>query len=343
MWEGLKMSSDYFRNYEKIYPDLVLDILEYFDITNVEGRTVASKSVVKFCDQDGALKYQPDTINRICKILCEKDYLTNVKTDGGVGLNNNYIFCNRNPGLFSQDRERIRCFFNSMVYGFEYIYNLYKDIVVPLIWETSENDYYLGTGIKYLDGIITAKHCITDAENLQIGGYAAEVLENAKIFIDSNDGVDIAFIHTGVIADHLVYTDHGKVLDEVLVMGYPRIPVFTDFLTAEKATISSKAEARITPTKGSIAAFGDEYLAKIEAMLITARIRGGNSGGPVINENGCLVGIACQVPDYSNNDNDYYDDLGYGIVVPIKYALDIVNKREKELTIPKGFFRDYVT
>ncbi|MBR2674794.1 MAG: hypothetical protein IKE52_04995 [Mogibacterium sp.] len=53
-------------------------------------------------------------------------------------------------------------------------------------------------------------------------------------------------------------------------MGYPRIPAFTDFLTAEKASISSKAESRITPTKGSIEAYGHEYLASLEAMLITA-------------------------------------------------------------------------
>lgn len=41
-----------------------------------------------------------------------------------------------------------------------------------------------------------------------------------------------------------------------------------------------------------LAAVGKEYLAYIDAMLITARIKGGNSGGPVINSNGSLVGIA---------------------------------------------------
>ena len=199
----------------------------------------------------------------------------------------------------------------------------------------------MGTGFKFLDGIITAKHCVEDAENLQIKGYSANELNRKGIFISDNPGVDIAFIQTGQLADPILYTDNGEVLQEVLVMGYPRIPAFTDFLTAEKATISSKAEARITPTKGAIAAYGNEYLAKIEAMLITARIKGGNSGGPVINENGCLVGVACQVPDYENNDNDYYDDLGYGIAVPIKYALEIISDRKNTLEVADNFFRDY--
>ena len=63
-------------------------------------------------------------------------------------------------------------------------------------------------------------------------------------------------------------------ISDVLVMGYPKIPTFTNFLTAEKATISSKAEARLTPTKGAIAAFGENYLSKAELMLITAKLEG---------------------------------------------------------------------
>lgn len=123
-------------------------------------------------------------------------------------------------------------------------------------------------------------------------------------------------------------------------MGYPKIPAFTDFLTAEKATISSMASSRITPTVGAIAAYGEEYLAKMEAMLITAKIRGGNSGGPVINSNGCLVGVACQIPNYQGEIGDY-DDLGYGIAVPVKYLKELIEKKPKVKTVPDNFFRDF--
>ena len=109
-------------------------------------------------------------------------------------------------------------------------------------------------------------------------------------------------------------------------MGYPKIPAFTDFLTAEKGTISSKAESRLTPTKGAVAAFGDNYLSGAELMLITARIRGGNSGGPVINEDGSIIGIACQTPYYDDEIGDY-DDLGYGIAVPIKYLQEVLEEK----------------
>ena len=187
---------------------------------------------------------------------------------------------------------------------------------------------------------MTAKHCITDVKNLQIKGFQGEDLEGKPVYVSDNEGVDIAFIETDEFSNPMLFEEEGEVMQEVLVMGYPKIPVFTDFLTAEKATISSKASSRITPTKGAIAAFGNEYLAGIDAMLITARIRGGNSGGPVINQNGSVVGVACQVPDCDPSNGDY-DDLGYGIAVPMKYVTDIIKRKPLKLTIPAGFYRDF--
>ena len=153
--------------------------------------------------------------------------------------------------------------------------------------------------------------------------------------------MDLAFIETGRQEEPIIFAADGEVMQEVLVMGYPKIPAFTDFLTAEKATISSKALSRLTPTSGFIAAYGYEYLAKMEAMLITARITGGNSGGPVINQNGCLVGIACQLPD-SNPENGDYDDLGYGVAVPVKHLVEILGTKKRKLNLPPGFFRDWI-
>lgn len=338
------MSNIYFSDYDKKYPDLVITILEYFDIQNTNVCEIKDKSIMKFCEQfkDGnKLIYQPTIINRICKKLSDCGQMERLSSLGGNGWNDNYLFILKDKEWFEKEKPRLKVYYNCMVYGFDYIYELYRSIVVPLVCEKENGDYAIGTGFKFWDGIVTAKHCVKDATNLQIKGYKADELTGKPVFISDNDGVDIAFIQTGRFEEPIVYSDNGEVLQEVLVMGYPKIPSFTNFLTAEKALISSKASARITPTKGAIAAFGNEYLSKIEAMLITARIRGGNSGGPVINQNGCVVGIACQVPDADPKNGDY-DDLGYGVAVPVSYLVDIIQRKPLQMDLPNDFYKDFV-
>ena len=77
------------------------------------------------------------------------------------------------------------------------------------------------------------------------------------------------------------------------------------------------------------------------SMLITARITRGNSGGPVINQNGSLVGIACQLVD-SDAENGEYDDLGYGVAVPVSYLRDIIQRKPAQYKVKDDFFRDFV-
>ena len=332
----------YFDDYDKRYPDIVIEILEFFTIDN-SAYAVKDKSILKFCEfhKDGSnYNYQPTIVSRICKRLCERGLMHCVHHDGSLGFNDNYLFLVNSKDFFN-DRELIKYYFNSMVYGFEYIYDLYKSLVVPFVWEKDDGRYSAGTGFKFLNGIVTAKHCITDVNNLQIRGYLASDLEGKKVYISDNPYCDIAFIETGEIANPVLLHETGEIMQEVLVMGYPKIPAFTDFLTAEKATISSKASSRMTPTRGSIAALGYEYLTKMDAMLITAKIRGGNSGGPVINDCGCVVGVSCHIPDYDGT-NGEYDDLGYGIAVPIKNVIDIIKNKPNCIELPKGFYKDFV-
>ena len=338
------MSNEYFNDYDQKHPDLIIKILEYFEISNNTPDEIKDKSVLKFCEQfqDGrTFIYQPTTVNRICKRLCDCGQLECIRSVGGLGLYDNYLFQVKDIKWFKDHAPRLKYYFNSMVYGFDYIYNMYKCIVVPLVWEKGNGDYAAGTGFKFQNGIVTAKHCITGVSNLQIKGYTAQELEGKPVYISDSDGVDLAFIETGRVEEPLIYADDGEIMQEVLVMGYPKIPAFTNFLTAEKALISSKASSRLTPTAGHIAAYGFEYLTKMEAMLITARIRGGNSGGPVINQNGCLVGVACQSLDADPQNGDY-DDLGYGVAVPVSYLRDIVNRKSTQLAIPDNFYRDFV-
>lgn len=330
-----------YHDYDKNYPELIVDIIKYFDISHGidNERTILNFCIATGIQKENSIqyKYNPNVVNRICQKLCRKNQMFVLQRDGGLGLENRYATIIHDEEIIN--KKSIQIYFNSLVYGFEYIYNLYKDIVVPLVWEKENGDPSLGTGFKIWGGIATARHCIEDPKTLSIKGYSVEELVNSKIYVSDNPNLDIAFIDVGRKEEISALADDGKVLQDVLTLGYPKIPTFTDFLTAEKATISSKADVRLTPTKGSITAFGTDYFAKTELMLITAKICGGNSGGPVINEEGSVVGISCRIPNYEGDIGDY-DNLGYGIVVPIKYLSEIIEKKTK-ISVSPNFFREY--
>ena len=75
-------------------------------------------------------------------------------------------------------------------------------------------------------------------------------------------------------------------------MGYPKIPGFNCFQTAEEAVISAVPEKRFTVTEGQVAA---------EAQQIWSR----ESNTPFA-------------------DGGDYDDLGYGTVMPASFSISMI-------------------
>lgn len=332
-----------FEDYSNLYPDLVYELIEFFDLQNmnrIDGKKIPRKIIdfVSISQKQSNIVYQPDIIDQICQKMTEKQLLNCQTHYDGMGFNNTYMSIIKDRSFFNNNKDLLQYAYNSKVYGFPYIYKTLKKSVLPII-TYSEKEEGIGTCFKMFNGLVTAKHCIEDAHSVKIPGYTAETLSKSKILYSNNPGVDIAFIETNILADPYISFEDGKVLDDVLVMGYPRIPTFLNFCTGEKASISSKASTPMTSTKGSIAAKEKQYVNNIEALLITAKIRGGNSGGPVINENGNLVAVACQVPDYSKVQN--FDELGYGIAVPSNYLKEmIVDGINTTISKPKDFWKD---
>ena len=73
-------------------------------------------------------------------------------------------------------------------------------------------------------------------------------------------------------------------------------------------------------------------------LLITAKIKGGNSGGPVFNKSGYLVGIASELMDSKGN----YDNVGYGMAIQASELSNLINHKNcKELDKRNISFVDF--
>lgn len=300
-----------FRNYDIMFHELVYDVLDYFRAGN-NIKEPKDKSVWGYCQNSrfnpllqGSGPIQPATIYKICENLVKKNFLNRLREGGMLGMNANYIYISNDDELFLTKQPQFVFKLNCLAYGFRYIYNAYRKFVLPIVVK-KDGDVHMGTCFKFHNGILTAKHCV-QVDEASIPGYTAAQLSKCRVLISEDEKIDMAFIETN--EQSVLISDTAQVLDDVLVMGYPRIPQFFDFCAAEQAAISS------IPTKGAVASLAGQYITPCvrQLMLVTARIRGGNSGGPIINSDGAVVGVAFAESDSKGD----YDEMGYGIAYPI--------------------------
>ena len=114
--------------------------------------------------------------------------------------------------FFQRGRAIYNFFLNSLVYGFEYIYDTFKKNVIPIVYRNSNNET-MGTCFRYANGIVTAKHCISDVEQASILGYSSEILNKSNVYIHDNENIDIAYIDTKSAVNDIILSDNANVLD----------------------------------------------------------------------------------------------------------------------------------
>lgn len=291
------------KDYVANYPQLPIEIVLFFSERPKDG-TWKPRAVFEFCSYYKE-KYKTDALPqpRIVATICEKfvdaGKLT-IHSRAGIDSTDNRYFAFLRDESFRQDPfalEFLNFHLGFIAYGFSYIYEYYKPFVLPVLFVDSDENEFLGTCFRYQNSIVSAKHCFEGAKRIAIQGIDSKELSKANFIIHEKDLMDLIYVEIPSLELLPPFSGNAEILDEIITLGYPKIAGYHNFLSAEKATVSS----RFTATVGQVAAKAEDIWIRENLLLITARIQGGNSGGPVINNEGRIIGVSVSMSKGEGN------------------------------------------
>lgn len=175
-----------------------------------------------------------------------------------------------------------------------------------------------GTGSAFLwrpDLLVTAAHVIEGlAEvgpiHVQFDGEEDSVAAESLLVAAPAEGMHLDIGLVGVprqARQCLTPSPDGvQVLEEVVILGFPPIP------NAHPTMVAHRAE---------IAAFARSFHGRPENLVLSSFVRGGNSGGPVLDRRGRVVGIVSEnlLPSLDENERDLVQGLGYSTAVSAQW------------------------
>ncbi|WP_078427072.1 S1C family serine protease [Alkalihalobacterium alkalinitrilicum] len=172
----------------------------------------------------------------------------------------------------------------------------YKEAVV-----TIQGNQSRGTGFSVSpDGMIITNHHVIDGKGQLVVSFPNGDLYEGTI-IDSNEELDLAFVKVSTSdVPYLTLDDKsGSIGDNIYVIGNPLM------------------HSQIV-TDGQIV----ENEERLHVLKISAPIYSGNSGSPVINENGKVIGVvyARTIPRLMD------DEDSVGLAIPIQYVNEELEK-----------------
>lgn len=273
-------------------------------------------------------------ISQLCKYLKKEGLLIQINSNPLMCICDKYMsvgevnFTNPYEVLSDIQYGAFDFKFNGLVFIFE----KFKDSVIPIEGVKSNGDHDIGTAFYIGENMfVTAAHCVTELEKIRLLINDSPIRLN-EVWLSAKDNpdiYDIAIIVAQAPDLRPFQLSNPNVLDNILLMGYPPIPGMNPILISEKASISTDLQRLIQKTaKGQIVSENAmSYMSPMDYFIINARVKGGNSGSPVVNEYGKVVGMVFEIPFDSKgcSEGGRYDIMGFGICFPSKYIHELQN------------------
>lgn len=205
--------------------------------------------------------------------------------------------------------------FNFLSLGFQEIYSHFKPSILPIEVKREHLPPDIGTFFICQPSIlITARHCLPKDSLIILPNWKSiSQLMNA-IILPNDDRIDLAFmvfLSNPYPNSPCLRFGTGLVLDEVITIGYPPFKGFDSVQIADIGKIAGQLKG----TTGNLVGLENSYLDSQDYFLLSSKVKGGNSGGPVIDRLGLVVGLVSSIP---SEEPEVYDSLGYGLAIPSK-------------------------
>ena len=195
-------------------------------------------------------------------------------------------------------------------------YNIEDENENDVFEESSCNGYGTGFAINENGYIATNYHVIKDCDNIFITSNQSEKEVKAKVVLrDKQNDLAILKIDNYIAEIPYKFEEGAKVLEEVYAYGYPLTYQLGENIKATNGTVSSLSGGN-----------NDERI-----ILHTAPIQPGNSGGPLFNKDGNVVGV--NTAYYPNAEN---------VSVSMKISLLIDHMNRINISKPKNNKLSYI-
>jgi len=173
---------------------------------------------------------------------------------------------------------------DNILFGTKYIIERYRKSVFKIENTSMDDKVDIGTGFLIEIGgiyfIATNQHVIAKSKKIRLLDIDENEYEFSIFYADEE--YDVAFLRiNGNLSEfsQFKFSIEQEILSEIITIGYPSIPM--------------AKEAYQVIHRGEINSHIENYQGK-KLFLISAKTSSGNSGSPVINEQGVVLGMIAQ-------------------------------------------------